>query len=114
MQTWLRLVVDTILGRVPGKTSRLDTATRMAMDANFTDRDKPRSSESPRNGERDDKHLVKAMALSEDIALFEEIVRIVNGAQGRDAEDERRLYSPIPFPRRSLSKSGPLDPGVRF
>ena len=35
-------VVNTILGKVPGKTSRPDTATRMAMDADFSDRlDRP-------------------------------------------------------------------------
>jgi hypothetical protein len=44
MRTWLRLVVEKVLGRIPGKTSRLDTATRMAMDADFTRRDKPTSS----------------------------------------------------------------------
>ena len=32
MRTWLRSVVNAILGKVPGKTSRPDTATRMAMD----------------------------------------------------------------------------------
>ena len=35
-------MVNTILGKVPGKTSRPDTATRMAMDADFSDhRDRP-------------------------------------------------------------------------
>jgi hypothetical protein len=29
-------MVNAILGKVPGKTSRLDTATRMAMDADFS------------------------------------------------------------------------------
>ena len=38
MRTWLRSLVNAILGKVPGKTSRLDTATRMAMDADFSDR----------------------------------------------------------------------------
>ena len=38
MRTWLRLVVDSILGKVRGKTSRLDTATKMAMAADFSDR----------------------------------------------------------------------------
>ena len=33
MQTWLRSVVDKILGGVPGKTSQLHTATRVAKDA---------------------------------------------------------------------------------
>jgi hypothetical protein len=36
MPTWLRSPVDTILGKVPGKTSRLDTATRMMIDADFS------------------------------------------------------------------------------
>jgi hypothetical protein len=37
MRTWLRSVVDAILG----KTSRLDAATSMAMDADFSDRREP-------------------------------------------------------------------------
>ena len=37
---WLRSMADAILGRVPGKPDRLDTATRMAMDADFSDRNK--------------------------------------------------------------------------
>jgi hypothetical protein len=36
MRAWLRSVVDAILGRIPGKTSRLDTATRMMIDADFS------------------------------------------------------------------------------
>jgi hypothetical protein len=32
----LRSIVNAILGKVPGKTSRSDTATRMAMDADFS------------------------------------------------------------------------------
>jgi hypothetical protein len=35
MPTWLRSLVNAILGKVPGKTSRLDTATRMMIDADF-------------------------------------------------------------------------------
>jgi hypothetical protein len=38
MRTWLRSLVNAVLGKVPGKTSRLDTATRMAMDADLSDR----------------------------------------------------------------------------
>jgi len=49
MRTWLRSVVDAILGAVPGKNGRLDTATRMAMDAVFRDR---REKTPPRNFER--------------------------------------------------------------
>jgi len=35
MWTWLRSVLNAALGKVPGKTSRPDAATRMAMDADF-------------------------------------------------------------------------------
>jgi hypothetical protein len=43
MRTWLRSLVNAFLGKVPGKTSRLDTATRMMIDANFSlDRELPR------------------------------------------------------------------------
>jgi hypothetical protein len=52
MRTWFRSVVDTVLGRVPGKTSRLDTATRMVMDADFSDGYPSMSRALPR--ERDD------------------------------------------------------------
>ena len=38
MRTWLRSVIDAIFGTRSGKTGRLDTATRMAMDADFGDR----------------------------------------------------------------------------
>ncbi len=41
MRAWLRSVVNAFLGKVPGKTSRLDTATRMALDADFSDRREP-------------------------------------------------------------------------
>ena len=41
MRTRLRSRVNAILGKVPGKTSRLDTATRMATDADFSYRRDP-------------------------------------------------------------------------
>jgi hypothetical protein len=45
-----------------------------------------------------------------DIDLLEELIRIVNEAQQRDAEDERRLYDPMlrdrpsSFPRRRADR----------
>ena len=36
MFSTLRAIMNTILGRVPRKPDKLDTATRMAMDADFT------------------------------------------------------------------------------
>lgn len=36
MWTWLRVQVDAFLGKVHGKPGRMDTATRMAMDAEFS------------------------------------------------------------------------------
>ena len=112
MRTWLSSLINTILGRVPGKTSRLDTATRMMMDADFSGRHPSMPRALPR--ERDDGHLIKPMGLSADRALFEQLVRIVNEAQERDAQDERRLYSPMPVAVPSRSKQGRLDPGSRF
>jgi hypothetical protein len=112
MRTWLRSVVDTILGKVPGKTSRLDTATRMAMDADFSDRRWSTPRGLPR--ERDDGHLIKPIEPETDNALFEQLVRIVNETQERDAEDERRLYHPMPGAWPSFSKRERLDPGSRF
>jgi hypothetical protein len=41
MGTWLRSLVDVFLGKTPGKPIRLDTPTRMAMDADFNDRGEP-------------------------------------------------------------------------
>jgi hypothetical protein len=59
MRTWLRSLVNAIVGKVPGKNSRLDTATRMAMDADFSNCRGPSLPEPQRKGERDDGHLVK-------------------------------------------------------
>jgi hypothetical protein len=38
MLAWLRSLTDAILGKVPGKPDRLDSATRMARDADFSGR----------------------------------------------------------------------------
>jgi hypothetical protein len=94
MPTWLRSLVDAFLGKVPGKTSRPDTATRMAMDADFSYRQEsmPRGLRSRR--ERDDGNLVKPGS-SADLDPVEELIRVVSEAQGRDAEDELRLYHPM-------------------
>ena len=91
MRTSLRSVVDAILGRVPGKTGRQGTATRMAMDADLSYR---RELSRPQP-ERDDQHLLKTSDPLADIDLLEELIRIVNKAQERDAQDERRLYDPM-------------------
>ena len=45
--------------------------------------------------ERDDQHLFKSSDPLADIDLLEELIRIINKAQERDAEDERRLYDPM-------------------
>jgi len=100
MRNWLRAVIAATLGKVPGKKSRADTATRMAMDADFTYRQTAPlpSRPSPR---RDDGHLFKPTGALADVGLLEELIRIVNEAQERDAEDERRLYGP-PIPEGLL------------
>ena len=79
MRNWLRAVIAAILGTVPGKRSRPDTATRMAMDAPGPWQD------------RDDRHLFKATGALADARLLEELIRIVNEAQEGDAKGERQL-----------------------
>jgi hypothetical protein len=98
MPTWLRSVVNAISGKVPGKTSLPDTATRMAMDADFNDRREPTPQGELRGHERDDGHLVKGMLA--DVDFLEELIRIVHEAQERDAEDEHRLYHSVRGARR--------------
>jgi hypothetical protein len=50
--------------------------------------------------ERDNRHLFKAAAPLP-VDPVEELIRVVNEAQERDAEDERRLYHPMPRGRAS-------------
>jgi len=95
MPTWLRSLVNAFLGKVPGKTSRLDTATRMAMDADFGDRQESVPHGLRRRRERDDGHLVKPTCPSADIDPLKELIRVVSEAQERDAEDELRVYHPM-------------------
>jgi hypothetical protein len=71
VRTWLSSLVNAILGRIPGKISRLDTATRMALDADFSDRHPSMPRALPR--ERDDGHLIKPIGPSADRALFEQL-----------------------------------------
>jgi len=85
MRIWLRSIFNAVLGKVPGKTRRTDAATRMVMDAPGPWQD------------RDDRHLFKPTMALTDVGLLEELIRVVNEAQERDAEDERRLYGP-PIP----------------
>jgi hypothetical protein len=107
MPTWLRLVVNAISGKVPGKTSRPDTATRMAMDADFSDRREPTPQGELRGRERDDGHLVKPDGPLVDVDPLE-LIRVIKEAQERDAEDGRRLYHPMRDDRPSLfQRRGP-------
>jgi hypothetical protein len=96
MPTWLRSLVNAVLGKVPGNTSRPDTATRMMIDADFSDRQESLPHGLRRQRERDDGQLVKPTGPSAGMdPLDEELIRVVNEAQERDAEDERRLYHPM-------------------
>ena len=52
MLSTLRSLVNAILGKVPGKPDRLGTATRLAMDADFTVKPKVEP-KRPQRGERD-------------------------------------------------------------
>ena len=71
MRTWLRSLVDAILGRVPNKTGLPDTATRMAMDADLS----YRGELSRPLPERDDQHLFKFSDPLADINLLEVVIR---------------------------------------
>jgi hypothetical protein len=95
MRTLLRSLINAILGKVPSKTSRLDTATRMAMDADFSDCHESMPHGMRLRRERDDGHLVKPTGSSADIDPLEELIRVINETQEHDAEDERRLYHPM-------------------
>jgi hypothetical protein len=109
MPTWLRSVVNAILGKVPGKTGRLDTATRMAVDADFSDRRKSTPAGLRRSRERVDGHLVRSADPLAEVDLLKELIGIVNEAQKRDAEDERRLYDPMLGDRPSCQRRQPID-----
>ena len=111
MQAWLRSVVDAILGKLPGKTGRLDTATRMAMDADFSDRHEPVP--QPRWRKRDDQHLFKSAAPLP-VDPLDELIRVVNETQERDAEDERRLYHPTRRSALVFSTEVPCSPAMIF
>ena len=88
----LRFLVNAILGKVPGKTSRLDTATRMAMDADLSDCHESMPHGLRHRRERDDGHLAKPTGPSADLDPLEALIRVVSEAQERDAEDEHGLY----------------------
>jgi hypothetical protein len=107
MRTWLRSLVNAVLGKVPGKTSRPDTATRMAMDADLSDRRESMPNGLRRQRERDDGHLVKPAGSSADIDPLQELIRVVSEAQERDAEDELRLYHPMRGDRPSFQRRRP-------
>jgi hypothetical protein len=82
MRTWLRSVVDTILGRVQGKLAVW--IPRAHGDGRGYQRS-PRVDPRLLPLERDDGYLIKPIGPSADNALFEQQVRIVNEAHERDA-----------------------------
>jgi hypothetical protein len=59
--------------------------------------------------ERDDRHLFKAAGPSP-VDPIDELIRVVNEAQERDAEDERRLYPPMRGDRPSSFRRRRPDP----
>ena len=118
-RTWLRSLVNAVFGKVPGKTSRPDTATRVAMDADLSDRQESMPHRLRRRRERDDGHLVKPTGLSADIDPLRELIRVVSEAEERDAEDELRLYHrmrgdrPSSFQRRRQDRRQPIPSETR-
>ena len=72
MLSTLRSLVNALLGKVSGKSDRLDTATRMAMDADFTAKPNAEPKENP---QRDDREAPK-------VDPIEELRRIVDSPAG--------------------------------
>jgi hypothetical protein len=91
MRAGLRSILDAILCKVPGKTSRLDTARRMAMDADFSDHGEPPAParELRRKGDQQPR--------AADVDPLEELMRIVGE---REPDAPRRRRNAPTFPRR--------------
>ncbi len=85
MLAWLRSIADAVLGKT-GKPDRVDTATRMAMDTDFSDR-----------GELPTPEPESAQKLDQ----IDELIRIV-GEQGNAPPPRRREV--LMFPRRGRSR----------
>jgi hypothetical protein len=77
------------------------------MDADFSDRHESMPPGPRRWRERDDGHLVKPAGPLADLDPLEELIRVANEAQERDAEDERRLYDPMLRDRPSFQRRHP-------
>ena len=92
MRTW-RSVINAILGKVPGKTSRLEYRKPNGHGCGF--QPLPNNAGVLPSRERDDRRLVKRAGPLADVDPLEELIRIVNEAHERDTEDERRLYHPM-------------------
>jgi hypothetical protein len=86
MWTWFRSLADAFLGKVPGKSDRLDTATRMAMDADFRSLSESRE-------EREEARKVDQI---------DELVRIL-GDQGIEGSRHARM---LRLPNRRRPKAG--------
>jgi hypothetical protein len=79
----------------------------MAIDTDFSRSRESTPTRVPRTDERDDRHLVKPADPLADVDRLEELIRIVNEAQARDAEDERRLYDPMLRDRPAFQRRRP-------
>jgi len=85
MRAWLRRLANAITGTT-GKPSRLDTATRMARDADFSARREAAAQPQDHQAE---------------ISPIDELTRIL-GEQGLLGEESKRCDLTGSFPRRSL------------
>ena len=87
MLSKLRAITNAMLGKIPGRRGRLDTATRMAMDADFSDREEPASQKSEP---------------AQKIDPIDELMRIVGAAETDSAHraNVRRFADRLRRPRR--------------
>jgi len=93
---WLRGFADAFLGKVPGKTGQVDTATRMAMDADFTVRDAPRPVRDSYKTESEIDQIEELQRiLSADDSASSDVPPPVSRVAGRARPDGSRRKGPL-------------------
>ena len=88
MRTWLRSVVNAILGK--GKSSHPDTVTRMAMDPDFSDHREPTPPELPGLGVRYDQHPVKPTGLTISAEAYAAIIATLAADCGVERDSKEK------------------------
>lgn len=103
----LRSLVNAILGKVPGKPDRLNTATRMAMDAepaSFADfTTKPKAQSGAKGFQRDQRE-------APEVDPIEELRRIADRPAGSHRLRPRQGRRATPWLNLKATSKGPREP----